>query len=365
MVDAMVQTLHVAGISPYLMDLHPLALARAANQGNAIVVNLETNYFDIVFIADGTPAVIHTVNPRSEGLTLEDNIRRLADEISKTAAFYQSSQPQHQPNPAIPLLLTGDLAAETAAVELLQAQVDYPIQPLMPQIEFPPDFPVASYAANIGLALKKTPPKPGAGEGTYYHDININILSGKYRKHRARPLPFRSILIGAIPVIAVVCLFPLSQARAQLTADNTRLDSELLDVSRQLNLANIIADEASQKEEIIKEITASANTLKATNSSILSTRGDYTYDLERVTRNMPPNTIFTTVEIDNDVISIQGEADSVFAVVDYATALETRETFSEVRINSLVEGSSMSDSSEVETPPQESGIIIFDILITK
>src|SRR3972149_7400323 len=63
-VDALAETLKIAGIAPYLMDLQSLALARAANRSDAIVVNMEPDCFDIVFIAGGIPAVIHTVNPR-------------------------------------------------------------------------------------------------------------------------------------------------------------------------------------------------------------------------------------------------------------------------------------------------------------
>ena len=94
LIDAAVQTLKIAGVSPYLMDLRPLALARTANRSDAIVVNLEPDCFDIVFITGGIPSVIHTISPRGEGATLEDNIHRLADELTKTAAFYQSNHPE-------------------------------------------------------------------------------------------------------------------------------------------------------------------------------------------------------------------------------------------------------------------------------
>jgi hypothetical protein len=143
LVDAVVQTLKIAGIEPDTMELHPLALARAANRRDAIVVSLDPDSFDIVFIADGVPGVIHTIGPRGEGATLEDNIRRLADELTKTAAFYQSSHPESRLTPVTPLLLTGDLASE-AAGGLLQAEVEYPVEPLNPPAAFPPALPLAS-----------------------------------------------------------------------------------------------------------------------------------------------------------------------------------------------------------------------------
>src|SRR4030042_832250 len=143
LVDAAVDTLKTAGVEPYLMDLRPLALARTAERSDAIVVNLEPDCFDIVFITGGVPMVIHTLTPRGEGATLEDNIRRLADELTKTAAFYPSNHPEVQLSPSTPLLLTGVLAADSPASALLQSEIEYPIEPLVPPVEFPKGLPVA------------------------------------------------------------------------------------------------------------------------------------------------------------------------------------------------------------------------------
>ena len=98
-IDALVQTLGEAGIQPYLVDLNPLALARVANRKEAIIVALEPDCFDIALVADGMPAIMHTINPRGEGATLEDNIRRLVDELSKTVEFYNINHPQNPLSP--------------------------------------------------------------------------------------------------------------------------------------------------------------------------------------------------------------------------------------------------------------------------
>jgi Tfp pilus assembly protein PilN len=365
LVDAMLQTLSIAGVEPYLMDLRPLALARTANRGDAIVVSLEPDCFDIVFIASGTPKVIHTISPRSEGATLEDNIRRLADELSKTAAFYQSSHPESQLGPDTPLLLTGELSAEAPASGLLQAEVEYPVEPLVPPVEFPPDLPVEAYTASIGLALKKTPQKSAAkGEETRFHDININILSGKYRKKKAKPLAAGYILIGVFLAIAVIALYPLYQGRGQLTAENAGLQAELVSIDRQVNIASLIAEETASKEETIQEIIADAEALNIANRSVLGNRGDYNRNLQIIDRALPPGTFFTSIKIEDSSITARGETDSVFAVIDYAQALEATNKFSEVRITMLGEDVSIaSEVEEVETNPEEVMVITFEILV--
>lgn len=367
LVDVVLQTLTIAGAEPYMMDLRPLALARAANRGDAIVVNLQPDCFDIVFIASGIPKVIHTISPGSEGATLEDNIRRLADELSKTVAFYQSSHPESQLSPSTPLLLTGELAAEAPATGLLQAEIEYPVEPLVPPVEFPPELPVAAYAASIGLALKKTPQKAAAKvEEIRFHDININILSGKYRKSKAQRLPAGYILLGIFLAIAVVALFPLYQSLARLDAENAGLQAGLRSVSRQVNLASLIAEETTIKEETIQEIIASTATLKAANQSIFGNRGSFTSNLQNVTEVLPPGTYFTSIEIDNNRITVRGETDSVFTVIDYATALEAIRTFPEVRITELDEVSlTTPEADDTETTGGEASVITFEIIVKK
>ncbi len=367
LVDAMIETLHIAGVAPYLMDLRPLALARVANRGDAIVANMDADSFDIVFIADGIPRVIHSISPRGEGATLEDNIRRLSDELTKTAAFYQSSQSESRLSPEIPLLLTGELATEAPTLGLLQNETEYPVEPLVPPVELPPDLPAAAYAASIGLALKKTPVKtPSGGQVARFHDININILSGKYRKKKAPPVPASRIIFVMFLVIAVVFIFPLYQTRTQLNAENAGLQTDLNNINREVNFSSLVAEKTAGTEETIRVNMAETDALKAANLSILATRGDFTRYLHLVTEALPPDASFTSIDIDNGLINVQGEADSVFTVIDYAIALEDTGAFSEVRITRLDEASlTTSGDMETKTTPEEISVITFEIVISK
>ena len=358
LVDALIQTLTVSGLGPYLMDLKPLALARAANRGDAIVADLEPDFFDIVFITNGIPTIMHTLSPRGEGATLEDNIRRLSDELTKAVAFYQGSHPGNRLSPDTPLLLSGELANE-ATTGLLQTEIEYPVEPLIPPLEFPPDLPVALYAANMGLALKKAPREVVAKrDGARFHDININILSGKYRKPKTKPVPIGYILPGIFLIIAIGFLFPFYQVKSQLGAENIHLQTELRRVSRELNLARLAAEEAIKMEDTIKEITTNVESLKQEHRDILSTRGDFTNNLKLVTEALPPQTYFTSIEMGNAQITVQGETDSPFTVVSYATALEAKEAFSEVRIAEIDEARSVKTKIE-------SSVITFEIIMNK
>ena len=365
LVDTLVQTLTAARLEPYLMDLKPLALARAANRGDAIVADLDPDLFDIVFIANGVPAIMYTINPRGEGATLEDNVRRLSDELTKMAAYQRSTHPENPLSAATPLLLTGELSQDATTSGLLQTEVEYPVEPLIPPLEFPPDLPVALYAANMGLALKKSPREAIAkGDGTRFHDVNINILSGKYRKPATPPLPMVYLFLVIFLVIAIGLLFPFYQIKSQLDGENMLLQSELREVSRELNLAHLTSEQASQTENTISEITANVEMLKQEYQDILNTRGDFTDNLQLVTEALPAKTYFTSIEIGGNLINVQGETDSPFTVVSYATTLETEEKFSEVRITEIDEEiSDQVESTENEAGQTGSNVITFAVLI--
>lgn len=366
-VDALAATLKIAGIEPYLMDLPSLALARAAGRSDAIIVNMEPDCFDIVFIAQGIPAVLHSISPRSEGATLEDNIKRLADELTKTAAFYQSRHPDNTLSPATPLLLTGDLTLVTPARGLLQSETKYPIEPLVPPVDAAPELPAPSYIINIGLALKKIPHKVAPGsEEARYHDININIFSDKYRKIRTKPLPLAYMLLQAFLAMFLVLLFPLYQSLDKLKDDNARIQTEFSNIGRELNLATLISEESIQTDNAIQEIIAAIATLQAADQGLLAIRGDFTRDLQLVTEALPPLTYFTSIEMDNRQVTVSGETESVFYVVDYATTLEQIEAFTDVRITELNETTRIITGDNTDTDePVSVSLITFDIVIKK
>jgi len=352
LVDALAATLTAADLTPAALELRPLALARAAARGEAIVVNMDADSFDIVIIAGGIPRVIHTIAPRGGDATPEDNIRRLADELTKTTAFYQGSQPEGQLDAATPLLLSGELAAETAATGLLQIEVDYPVELLVPPVEVPPQLALPAYAASIGLVLPRTNGTPDAP----YHDIDLNILSGRHRKAKKPPRSPVLALLAVLLTLAVAGIYPLYQARAGLIETNAAARTELDNISWEITLAGLAATEAARQETDIAATAAAASTRQQANAAILAPRGGFTADLNLVTESLPPLADFNSVTIDTEQITVTGRADSTATAVAYATALEASGAFAGVRIARLD-----------EAPPEDDTAagITFEIDITR
>ena len=340
-VDTVVETLAEAGVKPYLMDLKPLALARAAHRGNALIVALEPDCFDIVLVANGSPVIMHTITPRGEWASLEDNIQRLTEELSKVVTLYNSSHPEELLALDTPLLLTGEMAVDTAAGELIQAAVKYPVEPLVPQLKYPPYLPVDVFVTNMGLALKEVPQKTVSQEGiTRFRDINLNILSGKSKVESPPPVPLRYKLLPLALIIAIGLLFPMYHIKGQVDAETTLLQAELSRMDQELAQAHHASNEIKRIQNTIDIITTDTKTLVQEHQSILN-KGDYFVDyLRLVTDILPPQVYITFIEIDADQIIIEGESDSSFTVISYATALESLDRFSEVRIAEVDESAS-------------------------
>lgn len=354
LVDAVVKTLAEAGIKPYLMELKPLALARAANRGDVLIVDLEPDYFDIVLVADGIPAIMHTITPRGEGASIEDNIRRLTDELSKTVEFYNSSHQENPLTPTTPLLLTGELSAAANTSQLIQAETGYPVELLVPSLKFPPDLPIALYATNMGLALKKVPQK----RATSFHDINLDILSVTHRG-RVIQVSWQFVLLTLVLALAIGFLFPMYRLKNEAGAETIRFQTELSGVSQELHQARLDFNQAKQIEDATDKITADLEALKQEHQYILSKGGNAANNLGLVTTAIPAEAYFTSIEMGTDQITIEGEADSPFTVIDYVRALETQGVLSEVRIAEIDE------STSTETGEAGGAGIIFTIVISK
>jgi len=150
------EALEAAEIHPTTMDLRPLALARAVGRGDAIVVNLEDGTLDIAIVARGIPTLIRGMPLPGVSSNVEAAQNRLIDEVDRALTYYDDSDPLHRLDPDAPLYLTGRLATGIALTEKIRTVTHHPIGRLPTNPSYPPDFPVAEYLVQLGLALKRS-----------------------------------------------------------------------------------------------------------------------------------------------------------------------------------------------------------------
>ena len=108
-VDTLIATLQAAGIKPVSLDLVPLALCRAIDRSNAIVVSLRASNFEIAIMADNVPQVIRSLSLPGEEESLVDKLPTIAEELERTVTFYNSSHQDKPLDNTVPVFVDGEL----------------------------------------------------------------------------------------------------------------------------------------------------------------------------------------------------------------------------------------------------------------
>lgn len=154
-IDSQMRALQAAGIKPLAMDLKPLALIRAAQQRDAILVNLEQGSMDIVLVAEHLPAIMRSFSLERESADPLARLERLMSELQQTVRFYNDSHPNAAISNNMPIQLTGQSLAAPEAAAHLRTLDERPTELPPAPLPAPDDLPVAAYLTNLGLALKK------------------------------------------------------------------------------------------------------------------------------------------------------------------------------------------------------------------
>jgi len=157
LMDSHVRALQAAQITPYIMDLKPLALIRAVGQPEAIIANLEQDMLDIVLVVDFVPAIMRTLALDSKGLDAKARIERLLGELARTVAGYNEDHSEAPLREATPVYLTGRHLATPEAADMVRAGLDRTVERPASPLPAPESLPAAEYMTNLGLAMKRAP----------------------------------------------------------------------------------------------------------------------------------------------------------------------------------------------------------------
>ncbi len=152
--DSLMETFEALGQRPWVVDLKPLALARASERANVIIAYGESANIDVVIVVDGIPVLIRNVLLGEEA-DVERARTRMVEEIVRSIAFYNDTHRGMSLSPGMPVYLAGDLVADDAALaDTIAAAVDRQVTLLTPPLSWPEGLPAAPFAANVGLALR-------------------------------------------------------------------------------------------------------------------------------------------------------------------------------------------------------------------
>jgi type IV pilus assembly protein PilM len=321
--DALVSTLRLAELDPYLMDIKPLCLARATNESRAVIADVQPTSFDIVILVNGIPEVVRSSALPEEAFG-EDKIAILREELDRAVTFYNSAHMDRPIDPGVPLLVSGELAWQEDAWPLLSGRQKRPVQALPSPMQTTAGFPPAQYMTNIGLALKETLPAEKKAIGSL---VNLNALPEIYQ-----PKPRELSQVLFVPTVAAgMAIF------AVLITFNILASDQNSDLSARLAAVNEMAATMQVRKADIDALTGqvslvenSANALKATLNSFAAARGRIDDDLAEIYYYLPEGADLQQTSISGNVITLKGIARSEEDYFTYWSRLRESPRFSSV-----------------------------------
>ncbi|UCD53828.1 MAG: pilus assembly protein PilM [Dehalococcoidia bacterium] len=332
--DALIKTLHRAGVKPYLMDLAPLALARVVDKDTAIVVNARSSEFDIVIIVEGVPQLIRSLSIPGEADSPEERLSIIRGELERTIKFYNSSHPDKPFEPSLPIFVSGEMMETPETCQSLADELKYSVSPLSLPVKCPKNIAVSEYMVNIGLVFKEISFK----NWTSPLVVDLNVLPEVYRP---KAVTLGRILVPVGMTLGVGVIVFLAMLAQGAIADTVSLQ-EQVDVSN--GLLEIRLEKWQAQSDAVAELDTQVEELEATNDALdavldgfssqqATVNGDLTATISTI--NLPSNVDLGNIRHASDMLAINGISTSETEVLEYAKALEDTGRFSEVIISGI------------------------------
>jgi len=298
----------------------------------AIIVDVQPIEFDIVIMAGGIPQPVRTVHFPKEGLSWQEKLPLLRDDVSRTIEFYNTNNPETPLATMLPVFTSGELANETEQCQALSQRLNRPVLPLSPPFESPDGLDPNRYMANMGLVLKKIAPTNGSGLLV----SELNILPVVYQPE---PISLTRVLTLPSAVIAISLLLFLALMTQNTSADIAETREQLNTTSQLLQQKmaqgkeyNSVVAELQQK---ITSAETSGGNFAAAVSNLENQSREVNGDLE-VTVNSRPETVhLTNINHSGDALTFKGWAESEAEFLSYLRALETSERFPSITITGI------------------------------
>ena len=312
-------TLRAAGMAPRVLEFKTMALYRAVNRNQALVVNMEPSSLDLVLIADGLPQVMRTiVLPGTP--SAEERASRVAQALEHTIAYYNSRHEEGLSPPDLPLFLVGPMAEDPSLLQQIEERVEYPLESFAPPLEFPSHLPVAHYAVNIGLALRQVARAEGNDQEERVLPVRINLIP------RSNPFwrltPRRAAFLGAFAAGMVIAylLFQLSASDGQEIA---RLQADVRAMDQEVKLKQ---DQGKQLTQVKADIQDFAK--------LTPPLGRVTTAMDMIEEILIPRVRLNTVNIDGGTANFSVSAETVDDAIEFVKALRADGRFGAVPFTS-------------------------------
>jgi type IV pilus assembly protein PilM len=345
MADMIIRVIGYAGCKPYLMDIKPLALARLSPEPTAIILDVQSNEFDIVMMVNGVPQPVRTIAFPQDGQSFSDKFITIKEELKRTLEFVRAKVEEKQLEADSAIYVSGELAEHPELYEPMAAEFKLKPARLAGPLKYPRNLEPAPYLVNIGLALKEMarearPLKP-----------NFNTLPAPYQPrkisfHKLMVLPAAACAVGLL----VLMTFAVQDAAGNIRNMETRLKTtNSLILKKQTQKADIAATLSSLEQQKI-QTEAEYETYSTAFKKLMSTGRDMNTDLDASVETINSGVELASLSINDAQVSISGAADGEESVFKYVRSLTNTGRFQEITITGIAKNETVSvDENGVET----------------
>ena len=342
--DVLLKTLRMAGVTPQILDLAPLALCLAVNEPMAIIADASLDTLNIMVMADRVPQVIRSISLQSESRKVSENMATISEEFSRTVAFYNSSHPQAPLSNDVPVFVSGDLATAFDTWKILVGKMNSKVAVLPLAVQYPEDFPAGDFTVNLALAAKTLALDKLRGN---YSLVNLNALP---ESAKAQPInPYRIL----VPVVAVagIVLVIIMWNNLQTARKNTPTIQSQVTAKQALITSNTkaVADLTQQNrvtQSQIAPIVASAQIFPNKLSGLAAARTLTQTQVDKILSLKPSTIAFSGISYNGATDSVTGTSGTSADILNYAQALRDTGDFTTV-VSSITYSPITLDSGDI------------------
>jgi Tfp pilus assembly protein PilN len=357
-VDEHVRVLKEAYLRPRATYSRAAALAFATGLSDAIVVHLIPSEAAVVLVREHVPRVVHKLNlPQGED-DARRHVEAIARAVEQVASYYRTLDIKDDPS-SLPVVLTGQLAADAPVAAELRKVVQRQIWPFQPPLVYPGHFPPAEFAANIGLMLADRARSKLGGNLADHKGLSVNLLS---QRHLPRPLPIRqtAVFVGLLLFgVAASSVKPQVDAAMLEAATLSSRVQSLEQQARQHRMTTARVNSLEEQTEATKQMVAALETrLTGLDTHI----EDFLARMQAIVQDAPPEGVnVVSVTLQGNEFALAGTASSYEDVIKYTSNLRALgpRFFTHVRILRAEVGGSV--EALAGAPQADGGGIVFQV----
>jgi len=318
-IDFTLSVLKQAELTPKSMDVRPLAIARLADEKDAIVINVQPFSFDIVLLVDGMPEIIRSLSFSETLIMPEEKVKEIKEELERTVNFYNNSKPPRIVDDKFIVYINGEHK------DLLGDNIVYNVKPFSMPFVPPADFNIDTFIVCIGLALKEG--KPGA----FPMRVNMNVMPEVFLPKR---VPVMNIITWVFMALAAIIIIMMVFNWQQAVSRNAEMQKQIEDLT-----ARVEADSGSTAdiEGLQAELDAVQHNsiLLQSALNVMEERRDVVNaELAEIISLMPGEIIIDSISY-GEGWSVTGGATSYDIIINYAYALQNSSMFQSMQLSSI------------------------------